>query len=321
MSCSWACPPGGRSSPTGRPDGGPVPAPARHRPRGPGLRHRGVNEGVRAPAPRQRIQRRAEEMQRNGQDVSAVKAVMQRLGPAVQQGKWADAEKIVGAALTLLGEKDESARHGIRPLSRRALAASARGRAGRRPRPAGLSRTLRRLGGRRREALRDPLLPALLRTRPGEPPVELRGARPAAHDARPVAIPGRLTALLAPHAGAAAHFLRGERLPAVAARPRGVGLVACHAFSLQSRQRWREGGGLGGTATGPSARRPRLRLGPPVSGQARPNHRASDRRRPRGEPPPGHAMISLITRPATSVRRKSRPLWRCVSLVWSRPIR
>jgi hypothetical protein len=32
---------------------------------------------------------------------------MQRLGPAVQAGKAAEAEKIVGEALKLLGERDE----------------------------------------------------------------------------------------------------------------------------------------------------------------------------------------------------------------------
>jgi hypothetical protein len=55
----------------------------------------------------QLIQKRAEEMQRNGQDVSPIAKVMQRLGPAVQAGKTEEAEKIVAEALKLLGEKDE----------------------------------------------------------------------------------------------------------------------------------------------------------------------------------------------------------------------
>src|SRR6266545_1690831 len=42
----------------------------------------------------QRIQKRAEEMQRAGQDVSPIAKVMQRLGPAVQAGKFDEAEKI-----------------------------------------------------------------------------------------------------------------------------------------------------------------------------------------------------------------------------------
>jgi CotH kinase protein len=55
----------------------------------------------------QRIQKRAEEMQRNGQDVSPIARLMQRLGPAVQAGKMEEAEKIVAEALKLLGEKDK----------------------------------------------------------------------------------------------------------------------------------------------------------------------------------------------------------------------
>lgn len=55
----------------------------------------------------QRIQKRAEEMQRNGQDVSPISKVMQRLGPAVQAGKMEEAEKVVAEALKLLGEQDE----------------------------------------------------------------------------------------------------------------------------------------------------------------------------------------------------------------------
>src|SRR5687768_17319516 len=55
----------------------------------------------------QRIQKRAEEMQRAGQDVSPIARVMQRLGPAIQAGKLEEAEKIVAEALKLLGEKEE----------------------------------------------------------------------------------------------------------------------------------------------------------------------------------------------------------------------
>jgi spore coat protein CotH len=55
----------------------------------------------------QRIQQRVQEMQRSGQDVSPIVRVMQRLGPAVQAGKTAEAEQIVAEALKLLGEKDE----------------------------------------------------------------------------------------------------------------------------------------------------------------------------------------------------------------------
>ena len=55
----------------------------------------------------QQIQKRAEEMQRNGQDVSPIAKVMQRLGPAVQAGTMEEAEKVVGEALKLLGEQDE----------------------------------------------------------------------------------------------------------------------------------------------------------------------------------------------------------------------
>ena len=55
----------------------------------------------------QRIQKRAEEMQRSGQDVAPIAKVMDRLGPAVQAGKMEEAEKVVAEALKLLGEQDE----------------------------------------------------------------------------------------------------------------------------------------------------------------------------------------------------------------------
>jgi len=54
-----------------------------------------------------RIQKRAEEKQRSGQDVSPVAKVMDRLGPAVQAGKMEEAEGLISKALQLLGEKDE----------------------------------------------------------------------------------------------------------------------------------------------------------------------------------------------------------------------
>ena len=46
-------------------------------------------------------------MQRAGQDVSPIAKVMQRLGPAVQAGNTAEAEKIVAEALKLVGEKEK----------------------------------------------------------------------------------------------------------------------------------------------------------------------------------------------------------------------
>jgi len=55
----------------------------------------------------QRIQKRAEEMQRAGQDVSPIAKLMQRVGPAVQAGKFDEAEKIADEALKLLGEKEK----------------------------------------------------------------------------------------------------------------------------------------------------------------------------------------------------------------------
>lgn len=55
----------------------------------------------------QQIQKRAEEMQRAGQDVAPIAKLMQRVGPAVQAGKWDEAEKIVDEALKLTGEKKQ----------------------------------------------------------------------------------------------------------------------------------------------------------------------------------------------------------------------
>jgi hypothetical protein len=51
-----------------------------------------------------RVQQRAEEMRRAGRDVAPVVRVMQRLGPAVQAGNLAEAERIVDEALRRLGE-------------------------------------------------------------------------------------------------------------------------------------------------------------------------------------------------------------------------
>ncbi len=53
-----------------------------------------------------RVQQRVEAMRRAGQDVSPVVRVMQRLGPALQAGNTAEAERIVAEALRLLGEPD-----------------------------------------------------------------------------------------------------------------------------------------------------------------------------------------------------------------------
>lgn len=55
----------------------------------------------------QRIQKRAEELQRAGQDVSPIARVMQRLGPALQAGKFDEAEKIVDEAEKLVGGKEK----------------------------------------------------------------------------------------------------------------------------------------------------------------------------------------------------------------------
>jgi len=55
----------------------------------------------------QRIQKRAEEMQRAGQDVSPIANLMQRLGPAVQAGKLDETEKIADEALKLVGENEK----------------------------------------------------------------------------------------------------------------------------------------------------------------------------------------------------------------------
>lgn len=52
----------------------------------------------------QRIQRAAEKMQQNGQDMQPLHKLMQQVGPLLQAGKFAEAEKPVGEALKLIGE-------------------------------------------------------------------------------------------------------------------------------------------------------------------------------------------------------------------------
>lgn len=55
----------------------------------------------------QRIQKRAQEMQQNGQDISPIQKVMQRVGPALQKGNLEEAEKFINEALKLIGEKEK----------------------------------------------------------------------------------------------------------------------------------------------------------------------------------------------------------------------
>ena len=83
---------------------GPRPE-AAHRPPGrqPGNRPRGLTPQLASRI--QRIQRRAQEMQQNGQDILPIQKVMQRLGPILQQGKTAEAEKIINEALKLVGDE------------------------------------------------------------------------------------------------------------------------------------------------------------------------------------------------------------------------
>ncbi len=53
----------------------------------------------------QLIEQRVREMQQNGQDISPIHQVMQRLGPLLQQGRFAEAERIINEALKLIREK------------------------------------------------------------------------------------------------------------------------------------------------------------------------------------------------------------------------
>ena len=55
----------------------------------------------------QRVQKRVQEMQRDGQDVTPIVRLMQRFGPAVEAGKFAEAEKIADEALKLVGVKEK----------------------------------------------------------------------------------------------------------------------------------------------------------------------------------------------------------------------
>ncbi len=52
----------------------------------------------------QRLHRRVQEMQRNGDDVLPIHQLMQHVGPLLQQGRANDAERLVVAALKLAGE-------------------------------------------------------------------------------------------------------------------------------------------------------------------------------------------------------------------------
>jgi spore coat protein CotH len=61
----------------------------------------------------QRLQRAAEQMQRNGKDVLPIQKLMQQVGPLLQQGRPEEAEKLIIEALKLAGEdlgKEESPR-------------------------------------------------------------------------------------------------------------------------------------------------------------------------------------------------------------------
>jgi hypothetical protein len=44
-------------------------------------------------------------MQRKGQDISPIHKLLRRLGPAIQQGKSAEAERLINEGLKLVGEK------------------------------------------------------------------------------------------------------------------------------------------------------------------------------------------------------------------------
>jgi hypothetical protein len=46
-------------------------------------------------------------MQRAGENVTPIAKLMQRVGSAMQQGSWAEAEKIADEALKLLGSKEK----------------------------------------------------------------------------------------------------------------------------------------------------------------------------------------------------------------------
>ena len=52
----------------------------------------------------QRVERAAQEMQRNAQDVSPIQKLMRQVGPLLQQGRADEAERLIGEALKLSGE-------------------------------------------------------------------------------------------------------------------------------------------------------------------------------------------------------------------------
>jgi|GEM_PF-4075932 len=55
----------------------------------------------------QRVMRAAEQMQKNGQDVTPVQRVMERVGPLMQQGKLEEVNRLVDEALKLTGAANE----------------------------------------------------------------------------------------------------------------------------------------------------------------------------------------------------------------------
>ena len=52
----------------------------------------------------QQIQRRVREMQQSGQDMSPIHGLLQRVCALLQQGRFAEAEKIIHEVLELVGE-------------------------------------------------------------------------------------------------------------------------------------------------------------------------------------------------------------------------
>jgi hypothetical protein len=74
--------------------------------------------GPRLVAKIQRIQRAAEEMQRKGEDVQPIQTLMQQVGPLLQQGRAAEAEKLILEALRLAGD-DPGRRDGESPRDER----------------------------------------------------------------------------------------------------------------------------------------------------------------------------------------------------------
>jgi hypothetical protein len=51
--------------------------------------------------------RAAEQMQKNGQDVTPIQRVMERVGPLMQNGKLEDVNRLVDEALKLTGAANE----------------------------------------------------------------------------------------------------------------------------------------------------------------------------------------------------------------------